>query len=176
MKSKQKHKNNALSQSFRQLENGFTLIELMIAIVVLSIGLLASVSMQISAINMNSSANALTEATNIARCRLEEAMALKYSADSCDPGLIDDAVLGNSESFTDLNGNAAWDFGEDYVDSNRNGVWDAAHVDQKPPQGYTIAYSVTDNRPAEYSKLIRMYVTRNQGKKTILLSCVKPRE
>lgn len=170
------YKKNALPAPFYQWNNGFTLVELMIAIVVLSIGLLASASMQISAVHMNSSASALTEATNIAQCRLEEVMALEYTADFCDPGLIDDVVAGNAESFTDLNGNAVWDFGEDFVDSNGNGVWDAAHMDPNPLQGYTITYSVTDNRPVEHSKLVRMYVTRNDRKKTVLLSCIKPRE
>ena len=176
MKQFREHKNIALPQVFRPSENAFTLVELMIAIVVLSIGLLAAASMQITAVQMNSSANALTETVNIAQCRLEEVMALEYSTDFCDPGLIDDVLAGNTELFTDLNGNAVWDFGENFIDSNHNGVWDAAHVDQNPPQGYTIAYSVTDSRPVEHSKLIRMYVTRNDRKKTILLSCIKPRE
>ena len=176
MKQSREHRKNALSPPIYQWDNGFTLVELMIAIVVLSIGLMAAVSMHISAIHMNSSSNAMTEATNVAQCRLEGVMALEYTQDFCDPGLIDDTVVGNSESFSDLNGNAIWDFGEVYVDVNGNGLWDAPHLDPNPPQGYTITWSVIDNRPVEGTKLIRMYVTRNDKDKTVLLSCIKPSE
>jgi prepilin-type N-terminal cleavage/methylation domain-containing protein len=161
----------------RQHERAFTLVEIMVAIVVLSIGLLASASMQFSAIRMNSFANGMTTATNLAQSRLEELMARQYTQAFTDPVLIGDgAATGTQESFTDCNGNGLWDFGESYADSNGNNVWDAAHVDPNPPSGYTITWSVTDNRPVSHAKFIRMYVTQHDKMKTVLLSCIKPRE
>ncbi len=172
----QKDKNIKLLQVAHKSERGFTLVEIMVATVILSIGLLASASMQLSAVHVNSSANGMTAATNMAQSRLEELMALQYTQAFTDPDLIgDEAVGGTLESFTDSNSNGLWDFGESYVDSNGNSVWDAAHVDPNPPPGYTITWSVIDNRPVENAKFIRMYVTRNDKKKTVLLSCVKSR-
>jgi len=171
------YRNIQLPQAVRQCERGFTLVEIMIAIVVLSIGLLASASMQLSAVHVNSSANGVTAATNLAQSRLEELMALQYTQAFTDPDLIgDDAVGGTPEPFTDSNGNGLWDVGESYVDSNGNSVWDAAHVDPNPPPGYTVTWSVIDNRPVSHAKFIRMYVTGHDRRKTILLSCIKSRE
>jgi prepilin-type N-terminal cleavage/methylation domain-containing protein len=176
MKPYQKNRNIKLPQAGRQWESGFTLVEIMVAIVILSIGLLASASMQLSAVHVNSSAYGMTAATNLAQSRLEELMALQYTQAFTDQDLMgDDAVGVALESFTDSNSNGLWDFGESYVDSNGNSVWDAAHVDPNPPPGYTITWSVIDNRPVEHAKFIRMYVTRHDKKKTILLSCIKSR-
>jgi prepilin-type N-terminal cleavage/methylation domain-containing protein len=176
MRPYQKNRNIKLPQAVRQWESGFTLVEIMVAIVILSIGLLASASMQLSAVHVNSSANSMTAAANLAQSSLEELLALQYTQAFTDPDLIgDEAVGGTLEPFTDSNSNGLWDFGESYVDSNGNCIWDAAHVDPNPPPGYTITWSVIDNRPVEHAKFIRMYVTRHDKKKTILLSCIKSR-
>ena len=177
MRSHEKYRNNLWAQVVQQSERGFTLVEIMVAVVVLSIGLLASASMQLSAVRVNSSANGMTAATNLAQSSLEELMALQYTQVFTDPDLIgDSAVVGTVEPFTDSNGNGLWDFGESYVDSNGNSVWDATHVDPNPPPGYTITWSVIDNRRVKYAKFIRMYVSGHDKIKTILLSCIKPRE
>ncbi len=153
---------------------GFTLVEIMVAVVILSIGLLAVASMQVSAVNTTASANSTTEATNLAQIKLEELMALQYAPLFTDPDLIcDAAIAGAAEPYTDSNGNEIWDFGEPYVDSNSNGIWDAAHVDLNPPPGYIITWSVIDNRPIELAKYIRIYVTQKSNKKTILFTCIK---
>ena len=59
-------------------ESGFTLIEVIIAISVLTIGILAVASMQVSAIRGNSFAIRQTESTTIALDRMEKIMALSY--------------------------------------------------------------------------------------------------
>jgi len=56
-------------------ESGFTLLELIIAISILTVGLLAVASMQMAAITGNAKAFALTEATTLAQDSLEELMA-----------------------------------------------------------------------------------------------------
>lgn len=58
--------------------NGFTLIEVMIAMVVFLIGFLAVGAMQISAVNSNTNARMRTEATVLAADVAEQLMALPY--------------------------------------------------------------------------------------------------
>jgi prepilin-type N-terminal cleavage/methylation domain-containing protein len=72
---------------FGQVNNrGFTLIEVMIALAIFSIGILAIAGMQISSINGNSSARMQTEATTLAVERLERLIALPYDDAELDPG------------------------------------------------------------------------------------------
>jgi len=59
-------------------DNGFTIIEVMIAIVILSIGILAVAKMQIASINSNSTAMKFTEATIAAQGQIESLMAISF--------------------------------------------------------------------------------------------------
>jgi type IV pilus assembly protein PilV len=61
-------------------DQGFTLIEVLVAISILAVGLLAVASMQISAIKVNSSADNLSKRTTWAQSKLEELMVLPYSS------------------------------------------------------------------------------------------------
>ena len=158
-------------------EKGFTLVEVLIAMVVLSIGFLGAASMHIAAVNANASSNSMTEAAHLAQSRLESLMALEYSLDFTDPKLIsDDETSGSGEPFTDANSNGFWDFGESYADSNHNRVWDAAHVDPSPPPGFVITWSVIDDRPVPFAKYIRIYVTGYRKQRTLLFTCIKNRQ
>ena len=65
---------------------GFTLIETLLAVSILSIGLLAIASMQISAIKVNSSASSLTKRSTWAQDKLEELVALPYGHARLDIG------------------------------------------------------------------------------------------
>jgi type IV pilus assembly protein PilV len=60
---------------------GFTLIEVMIALTIFSVGLLAVYSMQISSIKGNSLARASTENMNAAVAKVEQLMSLPYEHD-----------------------------------------------------------------------------------------------
>jgi len=60
-------------------EDGFTLIEVLVAISILSFGLLAVASMQLAAIQANSFAIETTEALNVAQDKMEELIALPFS-------------------------------------------------------------------------------------------------
>jgi prepilin-type N-terminal cleavage/methylation domain-containing protein len=59
-------------------ENGFTIIEVLIAITVLTIGILAVSSMQVYAIRSNAFASHQTQGTTMALDRLEKLMSLSY--------------------------------------------------------------------------------------------------
>lgn len=59
-------------------QKGFTLLEVIVAISILTVGLLAVATMQGSAIMANASATDVTEATTLAADRLEKLAALAY--------------------------------------------------------------------------------------------------
>jgi type IV pilus assembly protein PilV len=56
----------------RRVQSGFTFIELLVAIVVLSLGLLAVAGMQVTAIRGNASANVISTKTAVAESILEQ--------------------------------------------------------------------------------------------------------
>lgn len=71
-------------------EKGFSLVELLVAITILAIGLLAVAGMQSSAINYNSWANRLSTATSLAQEAMEDILAkdagdLIFSASTIPP-------------------------------------------------------------------------------------------
>ena len=60
-------------------EDGHTLIEVLIALTIFSVGLLAVAGMQVSAISMNSAAGKLTNLSTLGMDKIEELSALPYS-------------------------------------------------------------------------------------------------
>mgnify|MGYP004701896751 CR=1 FL=1 len=81
-------------KTLRQNQQGFTLLELLIAISIFAIGLLSIAGMQITAIRTNSSANTLTAGSALAAGILEEVLAWP----------ADEAPLASNSA------NIAWDF------------------------------------------------------------------
>jgi Tfp pilus assembly protein PilV len=106
-------------------DEGYTLIEALIAICIFSIGLLAVGAMQTSTIKVNSSAGKITTCMTWAQDKLEELMALSYS----DHQLED---LGDPPSGTDSQG----------------------ELHQETFNNYTISWTVTDDTPLTGTKLI----------------------
>ena len=78
------HKNESQIEKITG-QQGFTLVEILIAMAVFAIGILAVGSMQISAIENNASARMRSEATVLAADKLEDLMSSDYD----DPGLSD---------------------------------------------------------------------------------------
>jgi prepilin-type N-terminal cleavage/methylation domain-containing protein len=97
-------------------EGGFTLIEMLIAVSILSAGLLALGSMQVSAIGGNAHSANVTEGSTLAADRLEKLLALPYthadltSGAHVDPSppagrtvrwnIVDNAPLLNTKTIT----------------------------------------------------------------------------
>jgi type IV pilus assembly protein PilV len=128
-------------------DEGFTLIEVLIAISIFAFGLLAVATMQLSAIRVNSTAGQITTRITWAQDKIEELMALPYS----DPLLED---LGDPPSGTDSAGNLHQ---ETISEGSVN---------------YTILWTVTDDTLITGTKLITVTVT-GRGK-TTRVSYVKP--
>ena len=77
-------------------ENGYTLIEVLIALTIFAVGLLALAGMQTAAVRMNSTADKLTNLSTWGMDKIEELSALPYS----DP-LLDSAVKPYQEQLGD---------------------------------------------------------------------------
>jgi len=116
---------------------GFTILEVLVAISILTVGLLAVASMQVAGMNTNNHARNVTEGMNLAQDKLEELIALPYD-DPNNLGLQDtdnDGLqgLGNATAGT-----------ADYSETRDH---------------FTIYWNIADNQPVASSKTIRIIVT-----------------
>lgn len=125
-------------------DQGFTLIEILIALTIFSVGMLAVGAMQVSSIKVNSTANKITKRMTRAQDKLEELMSLPYN----DPWLQD---LGDPPSGLDSAGNIH---------------------EETTSDGYTISWTVTNDSPVSNAKLVTVTVI-GEGKRTEL-SVIKP--
>lgn len=66
-------------------ENGFTLLEVIVAVAILTFGLLAVASMQVRAITGNDLASRISEASGWGQQKVEELLGLSYTDADLDP-------------------------------------------------------------------------------------------
>jgi len=123
------------------VNQGFTLIEVLIAMVILSVGILAIASMQIQALTGNSVANSSTIRVVSAQHKLEELISLPFD----DPKL---EIAGNSPG-TDSDGNTHQEATAD---------------------GYTIRWDITDDDPIANAKRITVRVKAPSGSTTQVIA------
>ena len=131
--------------------HGYTLIEVLMAVAIFSIGFLAVSSMQISSINANANARSQTTVLTYAKDKVEDIMALSYS----DPDL--DADPGVNPHTPNA--------GDDGIDNNENG-----EIDESGETGHiSIQWTVTEvdlNGDTENdAKTVRITAARNAGGK-----------
>ena len=139
-------------------EQGFTLIEILIAITVFAIGILAVGKMQITAIQGNSRANHLTEAVTLAQSKIEELISLNYN----DPLLADGDLDGTNQ---DSNDDGIDDSGNDFG-LNDNTVGNADGSVQYQAVGnlqYNIFWNIAPDEPTTDTKIVRVIVTWSHG-------------
>jgi prepilin-type N-terminal cleavage/methylation domain-containing protein len=123
---------------------GFTLLEVIVAISILTVGLLAVASMQVSSIRGNSFAYGVTEGTSWAADRMEKLVALGYDN-------YDDASLQD----TDGDGDAGLDnTGFDDVPST------AGDADHGVSEGnYNVFWNISENSLLQNTKTVNVIVT-----------------
>jgi len=132
-------------------EKGFTLLEVIVAISILTFGILAVASMQAASIRGNSFSSSVTEGTTWAGDEVERLMALSW-----DDPLLQDTDGDGAPGLGDIGGNA----------------------DNNNVQGrYTIYWNVADNTPITNTKTINVIVTWTDrgSQKTVSLQRVVPR-
>ncbi len=139
-------------------QQGFTIIEVLIAITLLAVGILAAGSMQISSLGGNNLAIRITEASTWAGDMLETMIARDYNHVS----LID----------TDGNGPAG-------LDCTDNTGTPSCTADAGPfaQDDFTIFWNVADNSPLNDCKTIRVIVRRSDkgAMRTVALDFIKMR-
>ena len=170
--------NHQMKSWGKHRQSGFSMVEVMVAILLLTVGLLALAKMQTQAVASNNYGNQLTEATFLAQDKLEELRLLNecYLAVSAKPELSwtaeDQAVVNNYNS--------------QLSDSVVNWIeFDGPDADTIPDQfsgqlavanpidvtgaaasagGYTRIWYVADNTPLTKAKNLRVRITWGNGR------------
>jgi prepilin-type N-terminal cleavage/methylation domain-containing protein len=134
--------------------DGFTLLEVTIAMAILSIGILGIAGMQISAMNGNRNAGNITSNATWAVSRIEDLMTLAYTDT--------DLAAGAHTPSMDTDG----------IDNNSNGFVDEANESGN----LSISWNVVDDTPVTRSKTVTVSLTRTGpgGTKTVSLTQVIP--
>ena len=148
-------------------ERGFTLVELMVAIVVFSIGLLALSSMQVGAIKCNSTANGITEGATWAESQVERLIVLAYD----DPELTDtDGDGTNQDADNDGDDDDGGNFGLDDDDT-------ATADNFVTQEDYTVFWNVAENVIINDTKAVNIIVTWTElgAQKRVTIYRVVPR-
>ena len=78
-------------------KGGFTILEVMVAISILAVGLMAVFTAQSRSITGNTNANRQTEAMTLAQDRMEALLALPYDDDDLDPATSVASAAGGYE-------------------------------------------------------------------------------
>ncbi|MDY0190197.1 MAG: type IV pilus modification protein PilV [Desulfuromonas sp.] len=140
-----------MQQAQRKKDSGFTLIEVLIAMVIFAVGILGIAMMQLSAVRGNSVANRVSEASTLASDQIEQMLSWDYS----------DAELkeNNNINYTLADGSNE-DFDGHQAGANSN---------------YDIYWNVEENTPAANSKTVEVTVLWfDKGqRKTVSLSTIK---
>ena len=137
----------------KKRQGGFTILEVLVAISILTVGLLAVASMQVSGMRTNAYARNVTEGMNLAQDKLEELIALPYD-DPNNLGLHDvdnDGLLGLGNAMV---GTADYSETQDY---------------------FTIFWNIAENQPVANSKTIRILVNWQDrgGTKQVVLNYIR---
>lgn len=137
-----------------EIEGGFTLIEVLLAMAIFLIGILAVLMMHIKAINTNSGARSVTLNYTWAMDKVEELLRLPYD----DSNLAAGAHTPASDA--------------DFIDNNANG-----QIDEDGETGQIlISWSVQDDFPVADTKSVRVTVTQRVplvGDKVINVDFIK---
>ena len=145
---------NTWKETIRLDEAGFTLIEALVAMVVLTIGVFALYSMQVVGIRGNSLGNSISTATNISSQQVEDLISRTFDDED---RLVDTNGDGTNQD-PDKNGideQGGGNFGLDNVDA-------AADYSKVTDDGfYTVFYNVAVDVPLPKTKTVQVIVRDN---------------
>jgi prepilin-type N-terminal cleavage/methylation domain len=140
-------------------EKGFTLVELMIAMVVLAIGILGLIGLQVSAMNGNLSANEMTTAVTLAQDEIEQLKRLALTdaalTDAGNNGSLS-SIPANAASFEHANGDGT----NPPLDANGNVITNP--IDEQGGntglRRYYRFWNIADNTPTTGAKTVVVFV------------------
>jgi type IV pilus assembly protein PilV len=135
---------------------GFTLIEVLIALTILSVGLLGVALMQVTSISGTTFSREMNVATGLAQDMLEKIRTLTYTTTTTDPALTVGAHPVAGDVNRDLDGDTLPPFLA-VAPGNAN-VIDERGLTLGPTL-YTRTWSITDNTPASDMKTIAVTVS-----------------
>lgn len=143
-------------------DNGFTLIEVVIALGVLAFGILSLMLLQLSSIKGNSTANTVTGESTLAADRIETILELDYiHADLSDTDL-DGTNRDNNEDGIDDSGN---NFGLDDIGTSSAAGCTAAPADNCIRKGnFDVFWNVAVDQVVPDTKTIKIIVVPTQGR------------
>ncbi len=151
-------------------ENGFTLIEVMVAILVLSIGILGVTMMLTGSISSNSKADVITTTTTLAADQIEYLMSLDYN----DPLLNDPPGPTHGPAF--LRNPLPPLPAQERVSSINVVKYPPDHQTNIQARGivYSVYWNVADNYPVQKIKTVYIIVVANERgvRRLVMLSCV----
>ena len=145
-------------------QEGFTLVEILIAIAILAFGLLSVATMQVRAIKTNAIASGISQGLTLGQAKVEELMNLSY---------------GHSDLLDTDGDGTGQDVDEDGFDDDGGnfGLDDTTGADGSEDNGgrYKLYWNVAIDEPSTSSKTIRVIVTwTEKGRnKNIKLDFVK---
>jgi len=157
-------------------ESGFTLIEAMVALAVLSIGIVVMYAMQTGSVRGNHHAQNITTASAWAVERMEEINGLDHYDD-----LLDDK--NNDGTGQDANGNGSDDTDDGLaqakdtilnfgLDQKTTATAECTNTDPDLP-GFIMHYNVAVDQPLEKVKTIRVIVVRNADRQQLVFDYSK---
>ena len=160
---KKRQRLHGLENMLKRKEEGYTLVEVLIALGILGFGLLAVATMQVTAIKINARASGLSQGVTLAQAKAEEIMNLSYS------DLTDEDLDGTGK---DADDDGIDDDGENF---GLNDIGNDADYEEPPNGRYTIYWNIAVDEPVTDSKTVRVIVTWSErGKnKRISLDFVK---
>jgi len=136
-------------------EEGYTLVEVLVALGILGFGLMAVATMQVTAIKTNARASGMSQGVTLAQAKAEDLMNLSYSAIVA---LDDDGDGTDQDADNDGNDDDGGNFGlNDTVDGGGNVIADDSELNVNGR--YSIYWNVAVNEPAANSSRIRVIVT-----------------
>ncbi len=137
-------------------ESGFTLIEVMVALVIFLIAIIGCYSLQISSSFSNARSYSVAAASTWAQFMAEDLLARQYASYYTDPLLVNSK--GSSNGLTNIN---------DCTTGSPDGVR-YVHADGSidtiaASSIYTTCWNIVDDRPMKHIKQIHIIVIKNTG-------------
>ncbi|WP_321370656.1 prepilin-type N-terminal cleavage/methylation domain-containing protein [uncultured Desulfuromusa sp.] len=146
-------------------QNGFTLVELLIALTIFAVGILGVASMQLTSITGNGKANRVTEASTLVADQIETFLSLDYD----DAALDDtDADGTNQDADSDGDDDDGGNFGlDDVTVASADG--NAMSIDGN----YQLFWNIAVDFPAAGMKTVNVIVDPPGAGRNVSMSIVK---